>query len=271
VLAAADKFNKGIEMRLIKIFFVLYAAVFATTGTLANQPGNKPVQIVVPFGPGGTASVLGLSVAEMLSANNIPAVVVNKPGADSMIGANFAAKSAPDGKTLFLATTSSVVANVVFKPQGIEYDEQSFTPVISLGTTGMVLITPASSVFKNYEQFKFYVKANPEKFNIGTFNSNLAKIWSDWAEREGLPPPNIIMYKGSSQMLTDVAGGHLLLAIDIWTSTIPFVKSDKIKVVATLDNTIQSHVKKLSPSTGSVNLSYEKMVGISISNSGQKF
>ena len=215
----------------------------------------KPIEIVVPFGPGGLASMLALVTAEILTDNNMPAIVVNRPGADGTIGANSVARSAPDGRTLFVGTSSVLAANLVFGVPGMEYTENSFAPVIPMAKTGMALITKGDSPIKSMDMLRFYVKANPEKFNVGVWNTNIGKLMQDWARREGLPPPQIIAYKGSNQLLTDVAGGHVLFGFDTWNTVIPLFKDQKLQVLGTLDNTVLAEIRKIQPKTQAVNLS----------------
>lgn len=221
----------------------------------ATAQSTKPIEIVVPFGPGGLASTLALIVADILADNNMPAMVVNRPGADGTIGANSVARAAPDGRVLFMGTSSVLSANLVFGIPGMEYSENSFSPVVPIAKTGMALITSRNSPIKNIEMLKFYVKANPEKFNIGVWNTNIGKIMQDWARREGLPAPQIIAYKGSSQLLTDVVGGHVLLGFDTWNTVLPLFKDQKLQVLGTLGNNVLGEVRKSQPKTQAVNLS----------------
>ena len=221
----------------------------------ATAQSTKPIEIVVPFGPGGLASTLALITADILADNNMPAIVVNRPGADGTIGANSVARAAPDGRVLFMGTSSVLSANLVFGIPGMEYTENSFAPVVPIAKTGMALITSRNSPIKNIEMLKFYVKANPEKFNIGVWNTNIGKIMQDWARREGLPAPQIIAYKGTSQLLTDVVGGHVLLGFDTWNTVLPLFKDQKLQVLGTLGNTVLGEVRKSQPKTQAVNLS----------------
>jgi tripartite-type tricarboxylate transporter receptor subunit TctC len=236
----------------MKRFLTVFLTIFSLQ-VLAQS--TKPIEIVVPFAPGGLASTLGLMTAEILSENNIPAIVVNRPGADGTIGANSVARANPDGRTLFLGTSSILGANLVFGVPGMEYTENSFAPVVPLAKTGMALITKGNSPIKNIDMLKFYVKANPDKFNIGVWNTNIGKIMQDWARREGLPAPQIVAYKGTSQLLTDVAGGHVLFGFDTWTTVIPLFRDQKLLVLGTLDNAVLAEVKKNQPKTEAVNLS----------------
>ena len=217
----------------MKFFLLILLTVFS----LSAIADEKPIEIVVPFGPGGAASNYAQVISEIFNDHGWPTIVVNKPGADAVLGGNYAAKAKPDGRTLFLGTTSSLSANPVVMPPGIEYNKNSFAPIVPIAQLSMVLAVPATSPINNYQQFKFYVRTNPEKFNIGVFNANLAGIFNAWAQKEGLPHPTTIPYKGSNQVVTDLAGGNLPFAFDTFSAPLlPLVKAGKIKIIATLDS-----------------------------------
>ena len=214
-----------------------------------------PIEIVVPYPPGGATDSLGRIVSEILTEHGMPSMVVNKPGADAVIGANYAAKGRPDGKTLFVGATGALDANIAFHAQGMEYTDKSFVPIIPLANISYVLAVPASSPIKNYEQFKFYVRANPDKFNLAFWNANTANIFIDWAKKENLPKPNIILYKGSGPQMIDLVGGHVPFAYDTWLAMAPMYEADKVRIIATLDKGGLSVVKKLKPSNESIAIS----------------
>lgn len=232
----------------------LTLGILLVATTAFASPNKKITEIVIPWATGGTAAAIGNIINEALIENNIPAMVVFKPGAESVIGANYAAKGATDGTTLFLGSTSTLVGNTVFKPTGMEYSADSFVPIIPLGVTGHVLVVPADSPIKNYEQFKFYVRANPEKFNMGLSAASLAPLWKEWAKREKLPAPNLIPYKGSAAVTTDLIGGQLLLMQDNWTSTAPFLEGKRVRVIATINNNVLKQVRSVDPKTEAVSI-----------------
>jgi tripartite-type tricarboxylate transporter receptor subunit TctC len=185
----------------------------------------------------------------------MPSIVLNKPGADAVIGANYAAKAKPDGNTLFVGATGALDANIAFKAQGMEYNERSFVPIVPLANISYVLAVPASSPIQNYEQFKFYVRANPDKFNLAFWNANTANVFYDWAKKEGLPRPNIVLYKGSGPQMVDLVGGHVPFAWDTWLAIAPQFEGDKVRVIATLDRGGLAVIKKIKPDNPSVAMS----------------
>lgn len=216
---------------------------------------TKTIEIVVPYPPGGATDTVGRVVNDIFNDHGWPSIVVNKPGADSVIGANYAAKSRPNGETLLIGATGALDANIAFKAPGMEYNDKTFVPIVPLANISYVLAVPASSPIKNYEQFKFYVKANPDKFNLAFWNGNTANIFYDWAKKENLPRPNIILYKGSAPQLIDLVGGHIPFAFDTWLAVAPMFESDKIRVIATLDKAGLAVIKHIKPDNQSIAIS----------------
>lgn len=231
--------------------FLATLLLFVSTAVFANQP----IEIIVPYPPGGATDSLGRIVGEILNKNGMPSIVINKAGADAVIGTNFAAKAKPDGKTLFVGATGALDANIAFKAPGVEYNEKSFVPIVPLANISYVLAVPAASPIKNYEQFKFYVKANPDKFNLAFWNANTANVFYDWAKKENLPRPNIILYKGSGPQMIDLVGGHVPFAWDTWLAVAPQFAGNNVRIIATLDRGGLEVVKKLKPGNESVAIS----------------
>jgi len=237
-------------MKYFVCVLLAMTSVFALAET--SLPKNKPIEVVVPFPPGGATDSLGRFVAEILTENGRPARVINKPGADTVIGANYAAKARPDGKTLFIGTTGSLDANFAFPTVGMEYTDQSFVPIVELATISYVLIVSETSPIKNYEQFKSYVRSNPDRFNLAFWNANTANIFYDWARRENLPRPNIIIYKGSTPQMQDVIGGHVTFAWDTWFAVSPQLQGNKVRILATMTKDAKQDIKKINPNDSSI-------------------
>jgi tripartite-type tricarboxylate transporter receptor subunit TctC len=190
--------------------------------------------IVVTFPPGGAADTNGRIAADILTEHGIPTVVLNKPGAESVIGINYAAKAVPDGRTLLIGG-DAMGANYYFKTEGMEYNKDSFSPVTTMAELSFTLAVKSDSSIKNYDEFKKFVRAHPDKFNVSFWNNNLATIFKDWAKREGLPTPKIILYKGTAAALPDVIGGHTEFAFDTWFGIRPYAEDGKLRPLASLN------------------------------------
>jgi len=215
------------------LFAALAALLFAAAAHAQPYP-TKPIKIIVPYPPGGTSDILARALSPGLQAALGQAIVVeNKPGATGNVGADFVAKSPPDGYTLMLADigslaiSPSVFASLPFDPV------KDFAPVIMVAYSPHLLVVHPSVTAKDAKELIAQAKAQPNSLNfavsgIGGAN-HLAGI--DFAQRAGIKW-TYIPYKGGSQALTDMVGGQSQVMFNGMLATYPFVKDGKLKVLA---------------------------------------
>jgi tripartite-type tricarboxylate transporter receptor subunit TctC len=219
----------------MKLRAVLFTALCTfATAALAQPWPAKPLRIIVPYPPGGTSDILARALSPGLQAAFGQVVVVeNKPGATGNVGADFVAKSPPDGYTLLLADigslaiSPSVFATLPFDPV------KDFAPVAMVAYSPHILAAHPSVPANNVKELVAYAKANPDKLNfavsgIGGAN-HLAGI--DFAQRTGIKW-TYIPYKGGSQAITDVMGGQAQVLFNGMLATYPAVKEGKLKAIA---------------------------------------
>jgi tripartite-type tricarboxylate transporter receptor subunit TctC len=212
-------------------------------------PTAKPIEIVVPYPPGGATDRWGRTIDEIFRAQGWQSVVVNRPGADTVIGSNYVAAARPDGHTLYVGGNGFIDSNIAFKTKapGIEYTERSFAPIVPLGAGTAVLAVAKNVPVNNYEEFLQYVKKNPERFNLGFWNTYTGNVFYEWAKREGLPRPNMIFYKGSAPQVADIIGGHIPFVFDTYTALAQHSRAGTVKIIATLDRRGVALVKRDQP------------------------
>ena len=207
---------------------------------------GESITLVVPYTPGGATDLMSRVAGEMLSDAGMPTIVLNKPGANTVIGTNYVAQHDIDNSTFLIGTNGSLASNIVFGAPNMAYDKNTFDPVVSLGTVSFVLSVPVSSPIKNYSQYVAYVRAHPDKFIIGHWNKDTANIFYAWAKKENLPRPTVIIYKGATPEMLDLLGGHVFSTWDTWLNVKPQVEANKLRVLAVLDKnnlkSIQSSV-----------------------------
>src|SRR5438128_1908279 len=197
---------------------VLGLAALALAGAACAQPWPaKPIRIIVPYPPGGTSDILARSLAPRLQETFGQAVVVeNKPGATGNVGADFVAKSPPDGYTLLLADIGSLaISPSVFSTLPFE-PVKDFAPVIMVAYSPHLLVVHPSVPAKDAHELVALAKAKPDTLNfavsgIGGAN-HLAGI--DFAQRAGIKW-TYVPYKGGSQALTDMVGESLRAALSV--------------------------------------------------------
>ncbi|MCW5632725.1 MAG: tripartite tricarboxylate transporter substrate binding protein [Rubrivivax sp.] len=194
---------------------------------------ERPISLLVPFGPGGIADLTARAVAEhMAKTLGQPIVVENKPSAGSIVASQAVASAKPDGHTLLLMSNGNAVSVGLFKK--LPYDPvKDFAPVTTLGTFDLGLFVPASSRFAALKDVVAFAKANPGKLNIGTIAPGStqhlsAKMFETVAGIDAL----VVPYKGSPAVLTALRAGEIDLAFEIVGPMVPQVQAGAVKALA---------------------------------------
>ena len=209
------------------------ALAFAVLAFAQPWP-SKPIKVIVPYPPGGTSDILARSLGPRITEALGQAVVVeNKPGATGNVGADFVAKSPPDGYTVLLADIGSLaISPSVFS--ALPFDPvKDFAPVVMVAYSPHLLATHPSVPAKDVKELIALAKSKPDSLNfavsgIGGAN-HLAGI--DFAMRSAIQW-TYIPYKGGSQAITDVIGGQAQVLFNGMLATYPYVKDGKLKVLA---------------------------------------
>jgi tripartite-type tricarboxylate transporter receptor subunit TctC len=250
---------------IIKLAFASMLAIGSTMTLAQNFSPSKTIEIVVPYPPGGATDRWGRTIDEIFKAQGWQSVVLNKPGADTVIGSNYVAAAKPDGYTIYVGGNGFIDANIAFKQQapGIEYTEKSFVPIVPLGAGTAVLAVAKNVPVNNYEEFLQFVKNNPDKFNLGFWNTYTGNVFYEWAKREGLPKPNMIFYKGSTPQVADILGGHIPFVFDTYTAMAQHAKAGNVKIIATLDRRGVAIVKRDQPEAQLISIS-DRIKGVDV-------
>ena len=219
-------------MKLLK--FVIFSLLSLALPCLAQTYPNKPVKIVVPFAAGGPADNYARFIALRLQDEfKNPFVVDNKPGAGSIIGTDFVAKSAPDGYTLLMMSNTQTVNEslVENKPFNLMKD---FVAIAPINFSDLVLVVHPSLPSKNLAELIQYAKANPNALTFassgtGTPYHFAGELFNSMAGVKILHVP----YKGSSGARTDVIGGQVNMMFDAVTTMSEYVKSNQVRAMGT--------------------------------------
>jgi tripartite-type tricarboxylate transporter receptor subunit TctC len=213
---------------------ILLAALLFSTLCGAQAYPSRPIRVVVPLAAGGTGDTLGRIVAEGLGAAlNAPVVVDNRPGAGGVIGTEVVARSAADGYTL-LVTSSSHVLNSALRPGKLSYDPlKDFIAITQIADTHQVLLAHPSLGISTVRELIAAAKAKPGKLTYGSAGNGSAthlnaELLKSLAGIDILHVP----YKGSTQARTDLLSGQVNLAIDGLLPTLPLVRGGKLKALA---------------------------------------
>jgi tripartite-type tricarboxylate transporter receptor subunit TctC len=194
---------------------------------------DRPISLLVPFGPGGIADLTARAVAESMSKTlGQPVVVENKPSAGSIVASQAVAAARPDGHTLLLMSNGNAVSVGLFKK--LPYDTvKDFAPVTTLGFFDIGVFVPANSRFTTLREVVAFAKANPGKLNVGTIavgstQQLAAKLFETVAGIDVL----VVPYKGSPAVLTALRSGELDIAFEIVGPMIPQVSAGVVRALA---------------------------------------
>jgi len=197
---------------------------FASAAAFAQVFPSKPVRIVVPFPPGGGADTLARIMEPKLAAIWAqPVIVENRPGASGHIGADFVAKSAPDGTTLLMSSTASLTENNVGQ----------FAPVSLVSASPYVVTANPKVAAANVSELIALAKANPGKLSFASSGTGAAshlsaELFKSMAGVDLLHVP----YKGTGQAVTDLIAGHVDLMFAPAQTVMPYVREGRLRALA---------------------------------------
>jgi tripartite-type tricarboxylate transporter receptor subunit TctC len=195
---------------------------------------NKPIRWVVPYTAGGFTDVSTRLTLEKINLGQ-PFVVDNKPGANSLIGAEAVAKSAPDGYT-FLTVIAAHAANKTLYAGKLAFDpESSFAPVSLVGIAPMILTVTNNLPVKDVGELIAYAKANPGKISYGSSGVGAAAhLASELLKQVAGIQMEHVPYKGTAPALADLVSGNIQMLIDAPIGVMAHVRSGKIRALAML-------------------------------------
>lgn len=218
---------------LVRSLITVWGIVLTTSSFSQTWP-NKPIRIVAPVPPGGGVDILARAIAQKLQGSfGVAAVVENKPGASAVVGTDLVAKSAPDGNTLLMGY--SVLATNKFLVKSLPYDlDRDLVPVAYIGYIPLILVTPPDFAPNSVKEMIKLFKDNPGKYSYASGGAGAGAHLSAemFKYMTGVSLVHI-PYKGNAPALADVLGGHVSLMFDTITTSIPHVKSGKLKALAT--------------------------------------
>lgn len=195
---------------------------------------SKPIRLVVGFAAGGISDVLGRAIAAKLAANIGQNVLVeNKPGAGTTIAADFTAKAAPDGYTLFLQDITSHAINASLYPK-LPYDSvRDFTPVALVASTPLMLVVHPSTQVKSARELAAMLKASPGKYAYGSSgNGTILHLASElFATTQGLSVTHV-PYKGSAPATQAIMANEVSFVFSTMPPAISAVKGGKLRALA---------------------------------------
>lgn len=215
----------------ITVLTALGLAGLINLPALAQTYPTKPLKIIVPFAPGGVTDMVSRVMAQGLTVElGQPVIVENRAGASGIVGAELAAKSAPDGYTLMMGNISTLAINsAVFAK--LPYDPQtSFEPISMVARQPLVVAVNPNVPAKTIGELVAYAKAN-NKLNFGSAGASLQLATEAFNQAAGIQMTHV-PYKGSGPAMTDLVAGHIDVLFDAFSSLYPFIQQGRLRGLA---------------------------------------
>jgi tripartite-type tricarboxylate transporter receptor subunit TctC len=215
----------------------------------ATQPyPQRVVRIVNPFPPGGSVDVMARILAQKLSENLGQQVIVeNRAGAGGNTGADFVAKSEPDGYTLLFTAPGPLVVNQTLFTKGLPFDPaKDFAPIALFATAPIVLMVHPDVAANNVQELIALVKRQPGKIHFasagpGSTNHLSGELFKSMAQIDIVHVP----YRGAGPAMNDLVGGHVQMFFDLLPVSLPQINAGKVRALANAGATRPSALPNL--------------------------
>ena len=213
------------------------AAATTCTGTAAWAQAaypNKPIKVVVPFAPGGATDVLARVLAEKMAVGlGQPMVIDNKPGAAGIIGTDAVAKAAPDGYTLLLALSNSMLTNQFLYTKLPYSPEKDIAPIYQIAIAPLVLVAHPSVPVSTGPELLKYIAANKGKVAYGSYGTgaypHLAGAYMSLTQNADM---SHVAYRGEAPMVQDLLGGQVKIGMGSLLSLKSHIDAGKLRALA---------------------------------------
>jgi tripartite-type tricarboxylate transporter receptor subunit TctC len=205
---------------------------------------SKPIRFIAPFPPGGTTDVLARIVAQKLTESLGRQVLVeNRAGAAGNIGQELAARAAPDGYTLVMATSGSIAINPNLYANPGYQTLKDLAPIGLISSTPIVLMAHPSAPEQSLAEVVATAKREPGKLNIGTPPPGTsAYLAGELFKSLAGVDITIVTYRGTGPLTTDLLGGHVKLGLNVLAPAMSMLKAGSLKGLAVLAQRRSSHL-----------------------------
>ncbi len=193
----------------------------------------RPIRLLVPFPAAGATDLFARGLAQKLAERlGVSIVVENRPGAGGSIGADAAAKAAPDGYTLMLTTSSTHAIGPAINPR-LPYDTvRDFTPIVHAGNAPSIMLVPNDSPARTVQQWIDHAKRNPGRLNYGSSgNGTIVQLTAELFKSQAGIFVTHIPYKGTALAMPDLMSGKLDVVFDSLPTGLPFVRDGRLRAL----------------------------------------
>lgn len=215
----------------LSVFFLF--PISLTRISLAADFPTKPLQVIIPYGPGGTHDIAARIVdGQLQEVLSVPVIHVNKPGGGGMVGAAYALEQAADGYTILYGGLTVLVEIPVVTPN-CPYTWQDFIPIARVTSGPLILSVGKESPYNSLEELMAAAKQNPGKVTVGIpgIGTSQHLVAALFAKEAGLDL-NIIPFKGDGAAITALLGKHVDSVMTGLTSLTPHLNAGSVKALA---------------------------------------
>jgi tripartite-type tricarboxylate transporter receptor subunit TctC len=223
--------------RIAAVLIVLVlGAVSVPLSAQAAYP-DRPIRIVVPFGPGGFADITVRLLAEKLAQRaNAQVVIENRPGAGGIVAGNTVASAAPDGYTLFVFSSGIALSRSLLKSMPFD-PATAFTPIATMAQFDLLLLARADSPIHTLKDALDAARADPRKFNVGTINpGSTQNVAGDLLRVTSGIPMTVVPHRTSADVLTALLRGDIQIGVETYAALKSSIDANQIRAIASANS-----------------------------------
>lgn len=225
---------KRLRHHVYSLFLTMLVAFFISPNRsfAAESYPQKPIQVVVPFLPGGPTDIgIRILTDQLARILKNPVVVVNKAGGGGSLGTNLVVGAKKDGYTLLGGSTTPIILTPITSPKEVTYDSiRDLEPIAHCISLISCMTVRGDSPFNSFEDLEKYVKANPGKLNIGVSGLEHPYLIYHLLKEQGLNM-NLVISKGIPQNVSFLLGGHVDVTINQVGINAPYIREGKMKAL----------------------------------------
>ncbi|HZN22819.1 MAG TPA: tripartite tricarboxylate transporter substrate binding protein [Burkholderiales bacterium] len=221
------------DQHIVRSFAVIMAAIFTCVPASAQEYPNRPIRLIVPFAAGGATDLLARELGQRLSERlGRPVVIDNRAGAGGVIGLDAAAKAAPDGYTLVMCSSSTLILGPALGTK-LPYDPvKSFTPLTEAADIPVVLVSHPSFPAHTLPELIRVAKAKPGQYSYASNGTGTTThVAGELLKRVAGIDLVHVPYKGGGAAITDAIGGQVPLLLGAVSTPMPHIRSGKLRAI----------------------------------------
>jgi tripartite-type tricarboxylate transporter receptor subunit TctC len=226
---------EGIMRWFLRFLIIIMATALSASSGFGQAYPSRPITLIVPYAPGGSVDAVARVIATRLGDRLGQSVVVeNVAGAGGVTGTQRAARAEPDGYTLLFSVESAMVIAKLVQPSVVQYDGQKdFQPITMIGSAPLVLVGKNALPAKSLAELVTLLRANPGKYSYATSGVGTSlHLAGEMINLEGGVRMQHVPYRVGAQIITDMMGNHVDLAVLPLVMALPAHRAGNVRIFA---------------------------------------